>query len=626
MPATKTQARRPIRILPPHIVNKIAAGEVVERPASVVKELVENALDAGATRIDVFVSASGRTIRVADNGSGMDAENARLAFHNHATSKIADDADLHRIDTLGFRGEALASIAAISRLTCLTRTPDSDHGIRISFEEGGAEPVLSETGCAPGTVMEVADLFYNTPARLKFLKRPATELGHIEETVQSLALSHPDVRFTLRNQDKQALKTTGTGELQIVLEEIFRLSREGAALVPVRFGDAEAGYELTGFTSAPGLMKSSRKWLTTFVNGRTVKDPVMTKAIETAYESLLPHGKHPLAVLFLRLPTGEVDVNVHPTKKEVRYTAGNSVFSFVKTGIRESLAAHGIDLASPSVAPQPSPPFRRGWHPAGTQLPTGMQTTLPPGNGHYQSKPLPPGQSRLALEALRPVAGPEETVSVQAADQAETQPRRFKVLAQLYNTYILLETVQGLLVVDQHIASERELFEAITKQIRSEIPSVQTLLASAPVSVTPTQLELLSANQDAFARLGFTYLLDSEALQYGQVVLTGVPVIYQEREPNRKPQALFEDLLSQLEETGEMTPDLDHLIATLACHSAVRAGDVLSHRDMERVVEGWLNCTLPWTCPHGRPIAHTIPKDQLNSFFHRPSLPGNAGV
>ena len=662
-PAGQNPPKR-VQLLPPPLINRIAAGEVVERPASVVKELVENALDAGATRIDISASAAGRNLRVADNGSGMQPQDAALAFYNHATSKISAMEDLDRIETLGFRGEALASIGSISRLTCLTRTADAPTGTKVVLDELG-EPALSDTGCATGTIMEVVDLFYNTPARLKFLKRAQTELGHIEETVQYLALSHPEVRFTLNLNEKEVLKTTGTGELRRTMDEVFALKRENISLIPITAEDELASYRLAGFVSEPGVMKSSKRWLVTFVNGRHVRCAILQKAIEAAYESLLPQGKYPIGVLFLSMPPTDLDVNVHPTKREVRYSAASGIFSFMRSGILNAMAAQGISFE----------PIASQWNPLA--LPAGGQLGAPnavspeasfsgpaSGDTHFSnpsnasntgpaaqffqgrspgfsgsssfarptsaSEPLP---MQAALEFYQPNATANGTLSGfaqecessatigQASGNTIAPTQRFKVIGQLFNTYILLETPQGLMVVDQHIASERDFFEALTLNLTGATPAIQHLVVPHPLMVSPVQRDLLMRHQADFARLGFLYSLseDKNALQ-----LTGYPLVYAGRDGVFQQGGLFENLLAQLEETGSMKLDLDHLIATLACHSAVRAGDVLTAEQMHWVIDRWLACQLPWTCPHGRPIAHTIPKSELNHFFHRPSLPVSA--
>ncbi|MBX2860527.1 MAG: DNA mismatch repair endonuclease MutL [Vampirovibrio sp.] len=626
---------KPVRVLPPEVVNRIAAGEVVERPASVVKELVENALDARASRVDIFAGAGGRTLRIADNGSGMTREDALLAFQNHATSKLNDSYDLDAIHTLGFRGEALASVSAVAKVTCLTRTVQDATGTKVVFDpQQGRVGEVSDTGCAVGTVMEVTELFYNTPARLKFLKRPQTELGHLEEMVEYLALSHPGVRFTLTVSDKQVLKTSGSGTLKIAVGEVLNLKKDLERLLPVKQEDPDAGYTMVGFASAPDLLKSSKRWLYLFVNGRAVRCPVLAKAVLSAYESLMPHGKFPVGVLFFNLPLDEVDVNVHPAKREVRYVSGNAVFSFVKHAIQQTLSNHGHDTfragmleggnwsapastdgdavqLSAAMVPPGSAGSGMGGFSPGTYSSSGLSGGS---QGGYVRRP-DSGASDAAMAFYQPM-----TIDGDTAASSEAPKAGFRVVGQLFNTYILLETPQGLMVVDQHIASERTFFEALKQNTFAETPDRQTLLASEPLVVTPTQAALLRENGERFEALGFTYELQSTDGSGDLVVLTGVPLIYEGREPD----GMFESLLVQLEETGEMTLDLDHLIATLACHSAVRAGDGLTTEEMHRVIEDWLGCTLPWTCPHGRPIAHTIQTQDLNRLFHRPGLPVNA--
>jgi DNA mismatch repair protein MutL len=622
----KATAKRPvIRLLPPHIINRIAAGEVVERPASVVKELVENALDAGATRIDIVASAGGRNIRIADNGMGMTPEDAKLAFVNHATSKVWDEADLDHIETLGFRGEALASISAISRLTCLTKTKEAATGSKISLNER-QEPIVSETGCATGTVMEIQDLFYNTPARLKFLKRPQTELGHIEETVQNLALSHPDVQFSLMLNDQQQVKTSGSGKLLTGIHEVLKLSQQDTQqLIALTQEDLTAKISLAGYVSSPSHPKSSKRWLITFVNNRLVRCPILAKAIETAYQALIPHGKYPIAVLFLSMPVDEVDVNVHPTKREVRYASGQEVFAFVQHSVRQTLeqnghvAFFGMDLATGS-----------------SEHPTSSGLSQNPNTGFYAASSRPNGPASVFPSRMPAMHWPTQprlefttspsveskntlnTSSPESSNKTDFGPEGFRVIGQLFNTYILLETPQGLMVVDQHIASERYYFEKLTRStMDTPDAQVQQQLGVNPIGISPTQHDLLAQASPLFNQLGFDFVLDSKA---STVILQAVPILYQDRQP----EDLFESLLKQLEETGQMALELDHLISTLACHTAVRAGDVLSQHDMSLVISQWLSCKLPWTCPHGRPIAHTIQTSQLNGFFERPSLPVNA--
>ncbi|HEY9744752.1 MAG TPA: DNA mismatch repair endonuclease MutL, partial [Oculatellaceae cyanobacterium] len=462
-------------------------------------------------------------------------------------------------------------------------------------------------------------------------KRPATEVGHIEETVLFLAVSHPEVRFSLTVNGKEVLKSSGSGELKNTLEELFNLQKENIRLVPVAEQDEEAGLSLAGFLSEPGVMKSSKRWILTYVNGRHVKCPILQKAVEAAYESLLPSGKYPICIFFLNLPPEQVDVNVHPAKREVRYAAPQSIFSFVRGGLRNALAKQGLTLAfspepeafpMPSIAPQPAPSFSESRPVSSTAFPQreSKATWAPTPAPISMPRAAQPKTVQAALNFYQP-STTEVGNLVKEATPTETPPAlpTFKVIGQLFNTYILLETAQGLMVVDQHIASERAFFEALTLNFRAEKPDIQHLVTSLPLTVTPVQRELLRRHQDDFTKLGFLFELAEDEAR-----LTAYPLVFTGRDKMFESGGLFEDLLAQLEDTGDMRLDLDHLIATLSCHSAVRAGDSLLPHEMKEVIERWLACQLPWTCPHGRPIAHTISKNELNQFFHRPSLPVNA--
>lgn len=627
-----------IKILPPHIVNRIAAGEVVERPASVVKELVENALDAGATRLDIIVGAGGRNIRIADNGAGMSPEDARLAFLNHATSKLSDEEALFHIGTLGFRGEALASIAAISRVVCLTRTQDAQSGVRVVPDSGTGEPQVFEAGCNQGTIMEVSDLFYNTPARLKFLKRPQTETAYIEEIVQMLALSHPAVQFQLTIQDKSVLKTRGAGDCLSTLQEVFHLRPDEAQkLIAIQWADAEAGLRLSGYISMPEVQKSQKRWIATMVNRRNVRCAILTKALESAYASLLPEGRYPIAAVFLDVSPEDIDVNVHPAKREVRYAKPNEIFSFIRTGLLRTLEANGYQIyEQPKMQPEvpvtsgvalfreihPEPLRLISPHISATEHPVHQASFI----SNVSKKPVAyESHFQEALSLYHPLDAPNpQTISPETvfAESSETLVHEsIQVIGQFLNTYILLETRQGLMIVDQHIASERTFFEAFGRMMEKP-EAVQTLLTDIPIAISPVQRELLEESRQSFHRLGFQYDFLSDGFAE-QALLKSIPLMYRER---TQPQAIFQALLQDLEETGDMRLNLDHLTATLACHSAVRAGDLLSRQDMVTIIEKWLDCRLPWTCPHGRPIAHTLPVDEINRFFDRQSLPvGQAG-
>ena len=335
-----------IKQLSKHLINQIAAGEVIERPASVVKELAENSIDAGASRVSIEITNDCRDIRVADNGSGIHPDDIMLAFAKHATSKIQNDEDLFDIHTLGFRGEALASIISISKLTCTTRTKDYDTGTKVKCENSEVKKV--ETGCAVGTIMEVKDLFYNLPVRLKFLRNPNTEFSYIQEIVQSLAIINTKVGFELKRNGKTVLKTTGQGDLAQTLKEVFSTDIV-ENLKPVSKTDELAGLKITGMVSKPDYTRSSKKNYHLYINSRSVKCPVMQKAVDTVYKTLIANSKYPFVVLNLEIPVHDVDVNVHPTKKEVRYKNPNQIFNFVMTAVEGGLA----NYTAPEIRPVP---------------------------------------------------------------------------------------------------------------------------------------------------------------------------------------------------------------------------------------------------------------------------------
>lgn len=328
-----------IKQLSKHLINQIAAGEVIERPASVVKELVENSIDAGATKISVEVSNECRDLRIADNGSGIHPDDISLAFSKHATSKIETDEDLFAISTLGFRGEALSSIISIAKLICTTRTKDFDYGTKVECENSQVKQV--QTGCAVGTIMEIKNLFYNLPARLKFLKNPKTEFSYIQELIQALAIINPKISFELKNNGKTVLKTSGLGDLKGVIKEVY--SQEVIDnLKEVIKTDNLSGLKMSGFVSTPDFTRSSKKNCHTYINSRMIKCPVFLKSIDMAYKNLIGYGKYPFVVLNLEIPPCEIDVNVHPTKKEVRYKNTNQIFAFIQSSINMALSAGGF--------------------------------------------------------------------------------------------------------------------------------------------------------------------------------------------------------------------------------------------------------------------------------------------
>ena len=636
----ETPPKALIQRLPEALISRIAAGEVVERPASIVKELLENSLDAGATRLDLTVGDGGRSIRLADNGSGMSAAELPLAFSNHATSKLSRFEDLETLSSFGFRGEALASVASVAKVHCQTRQAAAPEGAALSIE-GGEMGSIKPVGCSPGTAIRIDDLFFNTTARLKFLKRPATELAVIEETVLAMALANPEVGVSLTTNGRTSYQLPEGQSLQQRINGCFKWNkaedrqRAEASLLPVSLTDDEFGLSVEGYTASPAadwLHKRSRvkaRWL--FVNNRWIRCSTLGAAIDKAFESLVPHGQYPLAVLKLILPPRDVDVNVHPRKQEVRYAQPNTIFQFVFHALRQTLERSFLPPAQEATSSF-SPPEtlneaiqtrsdatldrRVGFNPFLSQPNSPLQT-------HEAEDYITPDNTAVTLEAQARFS--EETVKSTAkqlaiTSQGSSHPKtsshqNWRVIGQLYQTYILLETVKGLMVVDQHIASERSCYEAFLKQDREQSPQTQRLLMPQSIALSPERKASLEAALPDVQALGFEVSLTEAGAD-----LIGIPAVYLHR-PQLSPTQQLLHVLESIEQSGQASADRELLMSTLACHTAIRAGDTLTHEQMNAIVEAWLACELPWTCPHGRPIAHTIEASELNNFFHRPSLP-----
>jgi DNA mismatch repair protein MutL len=636
-PASTEEGR--IQVLPPHVVNRIAAGEVVERPASVIKELVENSVDAGATRIDITASDGGQHLRVCDNGKGMAPKDIGRCILNHATSKIHSADDLDTLTTMGFRGEALATISAISRFRCISRRAEDTDGLELCTE-GGTPPTLHPTGSAPGTIMEVHDLFYNTPARLKFLKKPATELAAIDEMVKSLALAHPQVSMCLDLNGRTAFRTTGEGLALETVRSLFPLRPEQERhVLHTTFEDTLAGYRFEAVFASPAcesLQKKSKKQWWMLLNRRPIRCPVLQRAIAAAYESLVPHGQCPLCVIWLHLPPETVDVNVHPTKREVRYENPGQVYQFVYGGLRRALAQHFHQTYDTLPSPASSAEMETA---TSSFMPSGPMHTepemhfspfsdaglpTPPRTDIFASTPPEHSSTPIRYQTQSLWAHEVASQGVSPQSPSALHTKRWRVIGQLYATYILLETPTGLMVVDQHIASERWCFEALQARDARQGRVVQPLLTPLLFSPSASEMAYLHEHTELFQQMGFNCRPAPDDSRQWQ--LWSMPVLYPERAHQQDSVTdQLKHMLAQLETQPQAEPDTEYLYATMACHMAIRAGDILTHTQQERVVEDWLQCHLPWSCPHGRPIAHTIDAAALNAFFARPSLPVNAG-
>ena len=591
-----------IKQLSKHLINQIAAGEVIERPSSVVKELTENSVDAGATKISIEINNDCRDIRVADNGCGIYPDDIMLAFSKHATSKIATDEDLFNIHTLGFRGEALSSIISISKLTCTTRTADFDTGTKVKCENSEVKQV--ETGCAIGTIMDIRDLFYNIPARLKFLKSSNTEFSYIQELVQSIALAHPECSFELKKNGKIVLKTSGQNNLLQTIKEVYSTDII-SNLKEVLKTDQLAGMKISGYVSTPNYTRSSKKGYHIYINGRTVKCPVFQKAIDTAYKSLIANGKYPFVVLNLELPPADVDVNVHPTKKEVRYKNTNQVFNFIFASIQAGLTNYIERQSARSFDPQsftPQPVQQ-------SNIVDFVQPKLESSGEIYFDK-----KDDTIYVSDKLMQEEEEKFSQQKEEK--TEQRQFfvpvekepepeeNIIGQYKNTYILVEKEDGLEIIDQHIAEERYIYEKLMAE--KNIVS-QMLFVSDVVPVSSTEAELIKENIDKFEKFGFGI----EFLKENELIFRKVPQMIAKVNPKE----ILADILANIE--GNIDRLEEHILITTACKASVKAGQKLSTWQMQEIVKKWRTTKMPYTCPHGRPVVKFFPHKEIAGFFQR---------
>jgi DNA mismatch repair protein MutL len=581
-----------VRVLPPELADQIAAGEVVERPASVVKELCENALDAGARRIDVEIDGGGRRlVRVVDDGSGMAPDDARLALRRHATSKIASADDLWGLGTFGFRGEALPSIAAVSRLSLSTRTRDVAAGFRLVVE-GGVEKEAREVGMAPGTQIEVRDLFFNTPARGKFLKTESTEAANVSEAVLRLALAHPEVHFRLRPVGRDpALDLPSHRDLGERVRAA--LARRGAGALHEAAGE-EGGHRVRAFLAGPEEAASTTRSTFLYVAGRFVRDRSLLHALALGYGTLLEKGRYPLAVLFVDVPGAELDVNVHPQKLEVRFARAQEVYAAVRHVVGAALArAPWLEASGPAR------PLR-----AFTQPPAAFTRAAPRLDVPSSITPLPFHARDLPLHD-DPAPAPSSPPSAAPAPFFGT----LSYIGQLQRTYLVCEGPGELVLIDQHAAHERVAYGRLREAHGRRELRRQRLLFPMPV-------ELDEATAAVAERAGVLEALGFEVDRTGarEVSVRAVPEILKDADP--KP--LLADVLGELaEDKAPAMEAADRVLATMACHSVVRAGDVLGRPEALALLGQLDEVDLRSHCPHGRPVMLRLPFTELERRFGR---------
>ncbi len=627
-----------IHVLPIHLVNKIAAGELVERPASVLKELVENALDAGASRIDIAVEDGGKKlIRVSDNGSGMDADDLALAFAPHATSKIATDEDLFAIVTMGFRGEALASVAAISHAEIRTARPGDDGGWEIRASGESVEPIRP-CAAASGTTATVRDLFFNTPGRRKFLRTANTEFGHVSDQFARLVLAHPQVAFSLTHNGREvkALPQAGTTRQRIV--DLFGQDFADS-LLPL--AEREGRTSVAGFISTPAAARASTKWQFFFLNGRFIRDRLLAHALREGYRGLIDPSRSPAVMIFLDVDPAEVDVNVHPTKIEVRFRDSQRLHGDVLAALKETLnkadLTPDLTLGEKETAtvdstmgqqrrdslrqaladffksaPPPQPRLAFGDSPAKSA----PQRAKPPTSGENApgSRPATPGGAEEAGGPPTPQTVSPEVPSLPLQDRIEGRPQEATGSAlQIHNSYIVAAAADGLIIIDQHALHERLIYNDLRRRVTEGKLGGQRLLIPPTLRVSAAELNLLTRHADLLRRLGL------EVAQFGPqtVAIQQYPSLLAERGP--EPAPFLRELLDRLGE--DETTDSERLMADvlemMACKAAVKAGDPLTGEEIAALLDRRDEAEKSSACPHGRPTTVKVSLRDLEKQFKR---------
>ena len=567
-----------IEVLAPNVAAKIAAGEVIERPASVVKELLENSLDAGASEIAIEIQGGGvGLIRVADNGCGIPAAEVDTAFQRHATSKVARVADLDSISTLGFRGEALPSIASVARVTMVTRPHDFASG-RETHLRGGQVVKSSSKGCPPGTSVTVEGLFEDMPARRKFLRSPSGERARIGDLVSRYALAFPEVTFRLLMDGRSALNSPGSGILADALVSVYG-SEVAQAMLEVAWEGGD-GYSAQGFVSPPSLHRANRSYITFLLNRRWIQSSVLSYALAECYQGFLPERRHPMAVLKLTVPPEEVDVNVHPAKREVRFLQENRGFSALQRAVRPAL-----------TAASPVPEMR-----------IGPLTAPLLGSNAGISRPADSEYSQQSGFSLGDASQETRPGSVEAMFS-------LRMLGQVRDTYLVAEGPSGLYLIDQHAAHERVLFEQVRGDISQRDSQTQALLEPVSVELSPSQEETAQAGLDLLERYGFVL----EPFGERTYLLRGLPNVM----AGVSPADSLLEVLDLMSYEGLLKDREEALAASIACHSAVRAGKSLSGLEMEELVRQLEECENPHTCPHGRPTMIHLSSQHLEREFGR---------
>ncbi len=579
-----------IKILPDHVINRIAAGEVVERPASVVKELVENSLDAGATEVFIDIEQSGRRlIRISDNGCGMAKSDAQMAFQRHATSKISSDADLDTVRTMGFRGEALSSIAAVSQVRLRTATKDASAGFLIELE-GGAVRSAGDAAASQGTLLEVSHLFYNIPARLKFLKSPATEFSHILTTVSRIAMANRSIHFRLTHDKRMILELPPSRNGR---DRVFQLYGAEIADQVIEFTGERSGVTVNGFLGRPGYTRADRTYQEFYVNNRPVRNQALSHALYRAHGDMLMRDRHPVAFLFIDVDPSLVDVNVHPAKAEIRFRNQSQIHDAVQDVIREGLRVYAVGVREAAPA-------------HGDRIAEAIA-------GYLDGQLLQKTQPVFDNQSFSFTHNTSDADLVHAEAVALFPATGFALpLAQIHDSFIVAQTPEGMELIDQHAAHERVLFELLQDQFQAGLIPAQHLLIPVQVELGPTQSTVLAEHLSEIHRLGLLV----EDFGSRTFVIKAVPALLAGTDGKQ----LLLDILDELNAHGSSSrmDDLrDEILSVMACHPAVKVHRRLSREEMEALLKDLSRCRMPHTCPHGRPTIIRFSMDEIRKMFKR---------
>lgn len=589
-----------IRQLDPTLVNQIAAGEVIERPGSALKEMLENAIDAGATQIDVEVAQGGiELIRVVDDGMGMVPEDLPLALSSHATSKVSTASDLEQIQTLGFRGEALASIGSVAQVLVQSRTRELEQGAQLKVDGGNFSPIDVWNG-RPGTRIEVRHLFYNLPARRKFLKTIPTEMGHISEAVIRLALGFPHVGISLKHNDRDVYDIPANSPLK---ERITRFFGEEIGNKLIEIGAEQGPLKLSGYIAEPSVNRGNNRLQYFFVNGRCIRDRTLGHALQEGMHGLLMVGRYGIGFLYLEMPPDQVDVNVHPSKAEVRFRDNQVLHHLVRTAVRKAL--HGLPLHGSMSLPSATTSTAGNWQlkPPPPPAPTLFQEPPRTPRPALPELPPPPRSSDASPPIISTTPSPIET-----AEPVYDGPRAL----QFHNSYLVVLEGDGMLVIDQHALHERILYEQLKTRLQNNQLEIQKLLVPEPVELIPEHYSLALAHQQALLQLG----LEIQPFGGTTVLVSSYPAMLKRSQPA----AMLRMVLEHLSATGDIPSVellMDKLLCLMACHAAIKAGDRLTPAEMDALLAQRHLCADSHHCPHGRPTSLFFSKAELDKQFER---------